>query len=150
MSNVFLPIVRQDKFDEFLRVWDRWLVLTNQVEDEKCPGKLKVEFSTRNGQMVCLAPKSYFAICYDTNVTKDGRKGIPNWARLRLDDFKNVLYRKMDKRHTTEVRSLRLDRNKRMSRTTLVKNGLTGIHVKLSVDHDGVTCYPLQSNGHFV
>ena len=150
MSNVFLPIVKEEKYEEFLQVWGRWLVLSNRIEEEKCPGKLKVEFSTRHGEMICLAPKSYFALCKDTSVTKDGRKGIPNWEKLKLDDFKNVLYNKVMQRHTTEVRSLRLDKDKRMSRTALIKKGLSGIHVKLSVDLDGVTCYPLQANGKII
>ena len=150
MTNVFLPIVKEEKYEEFLQVWGDWLVLSNRVEDEKRPGLLKVEFSSRNGEMICLAPKSYFALCRDTNVTKDGRKGIPNWQKLQLDDFKNVLYNKVTKRHTAEVRSLRLDKDKKMSRTTVVKNGLSGIHVKLGVSNDAVTCQPLQVDGHYI
>ena len=150
MEKVFLPIVKPHLLTEFKTVWGKWLVLSNRVQDEKTPGKLKVEFSTRNGEMVCLAPKSYYAICRDTNVTKDGRKGIPLWYDLRLENFLNVLYRKTNTRQTTEVRSLRLDRDKKMARTTMVKSGLTGIHVKLGILDDGISCEPVKFENAYI
>ena len=123
--------------------WDRWLVLTNAVEDQKCPGKLKIEFCTQNGEMIALAPKSYYTYCRTTAATKDGRKGIPKSYPLTLMDFYKTLYGK-NINHSVEVRSLRLNRDKQMTRTTTTKSGLTGIHVKLSVSEDRVTCRPLK------
>ena len=37
-----------------------------------------------------------------------------------------------------------------MTRTTLLKSGLTDIHIKMRVEWDRVTCEPLQKDGHFV
>lgn len=144
MAEIFLPIVKKGKMDEFKRVWGEWLVLSNTVEEQKFPGRLKKEFLTQNGQMICLAPKSYSAYCYDTNTVKDGRKGIPNWAKLSIDDFHQSLYKRDVARHLTEVRSLRLGKDKKMTRTTMVKSGLTAIHVKVAVQEDKITCRPLK------
>ena len=66
-----------------------------------------------------------------------------------MDEFKNVLYG-FEYKHKVTVRSLRLDREKRMTRTTLQKSGLTDIHVKMGVDWDRVVCEPLTLNGQFV
>jgi len=150
MEAIFLPIVKAEKMVEFKKVWGNWLVLSNEIEEEKTPGKLKTEFSTRNGEMISLAPKSYFAHCRETNNTKDGRKGIPKWFDLRLADFYDVLYNDHAEKNITEVRSLRLDRDKRMCRTTTRKSGLTSIHVKLSVQSDRVTCKPLMENNFYL
>lgn len=133
MKKVFWPIVQPDKLDEFKTKWSDWLVLTDTVEDEKTPGKLKTEFSTGNGQMVCLAPKSYYIFCRETETSKDGRKGIPNYVDLKLDDFLKVLYDENCAIPLTEQCSLRFKRDKRMTRTTTFKRGLSGIHVKMRV-----------------
>ena len=108
--------------------------------------KLKVEFLTFNGRMISLAPKSYFCYCWDTNQTKDGRKGVPSWWDLRFDDFEKALYRK-NKSSSIEVKSLRLgQKERRMKRTTTRRTGLTSIHVKMSVQEDLITCTPLKKN----
>lgn len=150
MESIFLPIVRPEKMADFKKVWGDWLVLSNQVEDEKCPGKLKVEFLTQNGQMISLAPKSYYAHCQDTDVVKDGRKGIPKWFNLRLNNFLETLYNDNADKHYAEVRSLRLNKDKQMTRTTTTKAGLTAIHVKLAVQNDRVTCVPLQRDSQYI
>lgn len=66
------------------------------------------------------------------------------WAKLRMSDFKRKLYNS-NVGDCVEVRSLRLDREKKMSRTTLIKKGLSAVHVKLRVSQDKVTCLPLKN-----
>ena len=66
-----------------------------------------------------------------------------------MDEFKEVLYGENNK-HKVTVKSLRLDREKRMTRTTLKKSGLTDIHVKMGVEWDRVTCEPLKLNNQFI
>ena len=63
MQKIFFPIVKRGKLQEFKKNWARWLVLTNRLEDEKCPGLLKEEFSTRDGEIVALSPKNYQVYC---------------------------------------------------------------------------------------
>ena len=130
MEKTFLPIVRPEKKSDFLEKWRDWLVLSNDIEEKKLPGKLKPEFSSIDAEMIALAPKSY--ICYDfsTQEQKDGRKGIPNSAKLELEDFRDKLYN--DSEHYVTVNSLRLNRSKDMVRTTTMKRGLSSINVKLS------------------
>ena len=145
-----MPIVKDALLEEFKSVWGNWLVLSNAVRDEKCPGKLKTEFFTQNGEMISLAPKSYYAKCFDTDQVKDGRKGIPKWADLKLEAFYETLYNEKSVRHKAEVRSLRLNKEKKMTRTSMIKAGLTAIHVKLRVTDDKVSCEPLKIGNNFV
>jgi hypothetical protein len=150
MKNVFWPIVIPEKLDEFKKKWGDWLVLSNTIEEEKTPGKLKTEFSTGNGEMICLSPKSYYISCKDTNKTKDGRKGIPNWADLRLEDFYSTLYAQNNGTTMTEVCSLRVNNDRKMTRTSTLRTGLSAIHVKLKIDDDRVTCRPLKEGENYI
>ena len=100
--------------------------------------------------MISLAPKSYFCFCNDTLKTKDGRKGIPAWWTLRLNDFETALYKK-EKTKPIEIRSLRLDpKTKKMKRTATHRTGLTAIHVKLAMSDDLISCIPLKKNNQLV
>ena len=150
LRSVFLPIVRPELLEEFENVWGDILVLTDDVRDQKCPGKLKIEFFTRDGEMFALAPKSYHAVCRETKTKKEGKKGIPKWFELKRSEFEQTVYGESALNHCTEVRSLRLNQQKQMSRTTTIKAGLTGIHVKLAVQPDKVTCKPLTKDGKYV
>lgn len=78
---------------------------------------------------------------------KEAKKGIPHACKLDLRDFKETLYGDDKQKHTVEVRSLKLNIDKKMTRTTLRKYGLTDIHVKLAVQSDRITCEPIKENG---
>ena len=41
MLSVLLPVIKPNLRNEFFKIWDKWFVLKNTVEDEKFPGKLK-------------------------------------------------------------------------------------------------------------
>ena len=142
MEKTFLPIVRPEKKSDFLEKWRDWLVLSNEIEEKKLPGKLKPEFSSTDAEMIALAPKSY--ICYDfaTQEQKDGRKGIPNTAKLELEDFRDKLHNESE--HNVRVNSLRLNKDKQMVRTTLTKRGLSSVMVKMRINSDSINCYPLE------
>ena len=66
-----------------------------------------------------------------------------------MEEFKQVLYGS-EYEHKVTLRSLRLDRDKRMTRTSLRKSGLTDIHVKMGVNWDRVVCEPLKLNGQYL
>ena len=44
MLSIFLPVIKPNLRNEFFKIWDKWFVLENTVEDEKFPGKLKSIF----------------------------------------------------------------------------------------------------------
>ena len=146
MESIFFPIVKQGKLDDFKAVWGNFFVLTNTIEDEKKPGLLKTEFTTTTGEIVALCPKNYQMHCRVKNEIKEAKKGIPYSYEVKLDDFKSVLYGENTRPHMVEVRSLRLNTKKEMTRTTLRKMGLSDIHVKMAVQSDKVTCLPLKVN----
>ncbi len=100
--------------------------------------------------MFALSPKSYYTICHNTGTVKEGKKGIPKWFDLRKRDFEQTLYGANPTNHCVEVKSLRLDKQRHMKRTTTIRKGLTAIHVKLSVQPDKITCLPLSVDGKYV
>ena len=136
MEALFYPIVQKGKLDEFKSKLGEYLVLSNEIEDEKVPGKLKEEFQTIKGEMIALCPKTYFAHCLDSKSKKDGRKGIQNGTELEAGEFKDVLYGDID--HRTTVKSLRLNKERKMARTSANKRGLSGIIYKTAVKEDRI------------
>ena len=143
MEALFYPIVKSDKLHEFKSKVGEFLVLSNQIEDEKFPGRLKEEFQTTRGEIISLCPKTYFAHCLDSKSSKDGRKGIQNQTELEASEFRDVLYGDIDN-HRTTVKSLRLNKDKKMTRTSTNKRGLSAIIYKTQVDEDRILCEPLR------
>ena len=80
---------------------------------------------------------------------KEGKKGIPHSFRLEMAEFKQSLYGD-NFSHTVEVNSLRLDKDKRMTRTKLKKKGLSDIHLKLGVLEDRISCLPLKIDNQYI
>ena len=164
---IFDPIVRPEKRADWEREWKQWFVTTTDVEDERFPGKLKrelsifalksfpvlEEFGFQNGQFVALAPKTYMS--YNANPdtinpdkVKCGTKGIPHSQQIALEAFLSKLYGHTE--HKVKLTSLRLDKDKVMSRISLIKRGLTDLFVKFPMADDQITCTPLKLDGHFV
>ena len=143
MEALFLPLVKEGKMNEFKANWHKFLVLSNEVEEEKLPGKLKEEFQSTEAEMIALCPKSYFAHCLKSNERKNGQKGIANSVKLEATEFRSVLYG-TELNHRTIMRSLRLNKEKTMTRTKLNKRGLTNIIYKTAVSEDRVQCQPLR------
>ena len=67
-----------------------------------------------------------------------------------MADFHNVLYAHSEGTIDTEVRSLRVDKNRKITRTKTIKTGLSGIHVKLRIENDRVICKPLLDGNKFL
>ena len=106
-----------------------------------------MEFWFKRGEMVSLSPKCYFAYNADNNEIKCGHKGVPNSAKLQLDEYKKQLYQ--NETSHVEVRSLRyLDGH--MTRVQQTKKGLNSLFCKYRIDSDGVTCSPLTENNQFL
>lgn len=144
MESLFLPLVKPEKMTSFLESWENWFVLTKEIEDEKHPGKLKIEFFTRNGEMYALAPKTYISVCNEAQITKDGRKGIPKSFPLTVKTFHDALYHPNIEKEKIRINSLRLNKRKSMGRCTLNRKNLSGIHCKLHVNEDKISCTPLK------
>ena len=61
-----------------------------------------------------------------------------------------MLYGDTTYQHKVVVKSLKLNTAKQMTRTTMRKNGLTDIHIKMAVQPDRITCEPLKLNGKYL
>ena len=148
---IFDPIIKPEMRDSWEMHWKSWFVVTDSVEDERFPGKLKFEFGFTRGQFVALAPKTYMAYNADKSCdesVKLGTKGIPHSEQIDIEAFIDKLYAHGD--HTVKLRSLRLDQNRVMSRIEQVKKGLTDIFVKFPVDEDMITCRPLKHDSKYL
>ena len=82
----FDPIVRPEMRDSWEANWKSWFVTTEQVEDQRFPGKLKLEFSMNRGHFVALAPKTYMAYnADDPKNIKLASKGVPHTVELTIE-----------------------------------------------------------------
>ena len=107
------------------------------------------EYTFYNGRFIALSPKCYFAINNDDENEKTkykrGSKGIPHSHELKMTEFVGRLYG--NESHYVTIRSLRLNRDKQMSRFTARKRGLSDIFLKFDVANDAITCAPLKKKG---
>ena len=76
-------------------------------------------------------------------------KGIPHRIPLELKNFREVLYGVCDD-HNVQLSTLRLDKNRKMSRYTQHKQGLSDLYVKHHVQSDKITCKPISLNGKYL
>jgi len=89
-------------------------------------------------------------MAYDevNNSVKKGNKGVPMSEPLKIDTFLNTLLGQTT--HNVEVRNLRMNKDRQMTRQHLKKKGLSDISVKVHVLDDKITCFPLQQNGQYM
>ena len=52
--------------------------------------------------------------------------------------------------HRIEMQSLRLNKDKKMARFRILKNGLSDLFYKLAVQPDKITCTPLTANNTYL
>lgn len=141
--------------------WKSWIVTTDTVEDQRCPGKLKsniefvalelrdfsVEFSLNKGEFIALSPKCYFAFNESDSSVKLGTKGVPSKCQLTLEQFRSKLYHGSES--FVDFDSLRMIKNK-MTRLTTTKVALNDCFIKFHVENDGITCSPLTDGNKYI
>ena len=156
---IFDPIIKPEMKDSWELKWKSWFVTTNSIEDQRFPGKLKLEFSMTKGHFVALAPKTYMASSHED--TKFASKGIPHTVEVTMQvrllfsvilicqNYLKTLYD--NEQSTVTFPALRLNnKTKEMERLTLTKTGLTDLFCKFYVSDDKITCYPLFENNEFL
>ena len=158
---LFDPLVRPEMRDSWESSWKSWFVTTNDVEDQRKPGKLKSkfelcmtyltfileEFSISEGHFVALSPKCYYTFNSTTKEVKKGTKGVPHNSDLVIENFIAKLYGKID--HTVQLRSLRVIGGE-MSRTIQDRKSLSDLFCKFHVQSDRITCKPLSLNNQYL
>ena len=60
-----------------------------------------------------------------------------------MEEYKHILYNGNVDPHTIELRSLRLSRESKMARYTILRKGLSDLFYKMRVADDKITCTPL-------
>jgi len=97
-----------------------------------------------------LTAKSYLAYDEDEEKQKRSSKGIPHRINLEMEQYRSTLYNRCENRHMVEIRSLRLSRESKMARYTMMKAGLSDIFYKMRTADDAITCTPLTIRGKYI
>ena len=142
MRALFDPILREGMADSFYRDWGVWFVLNDTIDERRAPGKLKVEFQITEGEYIALTNKLYFGYDIPTQETKKASKGIPHSVQMTAEEYKETLFQTCQEPHMVELAQLRLDKNFKMGRFSLLKKGLTDLYSKRYVEDDRITCRP--------
>ena len=179
MEALLFPIVKDGMLEQFKRVWAKYFVLEDTVDNEKEPGLMKGEsfgfiskfcilskyFSDRNipnlfwslvewkcnrGLFVALGPKMYQGLDYDSEEVKRSTKGVPHRHQFMIDEWKNMLLDENTERTRVEIDGLRLSKDKKMCRYKMFRKSLSDIHLKTNVLPDKITCTPLRINGKYL
>ena len=74
---------------------------------------------------------------------KKSTKGVPHRNKFKMRLFQSVLLDETTPRQRVTINSLRLNRNKEMTRMRMEKSSLSDIFVKLQVLADKISCAPL-------
>ena len=150
LKGMFDPIVKPSMKLSWDQQWENWFVTTNEIDDIRKPGKLKMEFDLNEGRFTALSPKSYHAINKKSGKTKSGHKGVPNAeaGKLSSEAFVDCLY------NNTEVnvinRSFKKNKQQQLQYVETSKRGLNPIFKKFRVQEDKISCLPLCKNGKYL
>lgn len=164
MAAVLYPLVRPEMMSSFESEWESWFVLSNTTYEKRYPGKLKckfkynikytkyilAEFSFQKGEYIALTCKSYLADNHETGQGKRSSKGIPHRVNLKMDEYRTALYSGGQSRHMVELRTLRLSRQNKMARYTIIKKGISDLFYKMRVADDHITCAPLKYKNQYL
>ena len=76
MRAIFEPLLKEDRKEDFFKIWADWFVLEETVRDEKTSGKLKSEWQTDNGSIIALCNKMYMCVDNASTNVKRSTKGM--------------------------------------------------------------------------
>ena len=129
------------------------------------------EWESRSGTFVALGNKMYQGFDLATESAKKSTKGIPHrfnssmetWLSALLGRFKiyfsliicevmifEPIFDNSFPKQQVDMTSLRLNRNKEMSRMSMKRSNLSDIFLKMQVQDDKVTCTPLRKNNEYL
>ena len=108
------------------------------------------EWETRDGTFVALGNKMYQGFDKTRNNTKKSTKGIPHVNDFAMDTWLSVLLDSEFPKQSVTINSLRLNRNKEMSRMKMQRSSLNDVFLKMQVQSDKITCKPLMLNKKFL
>ena len=76
MRAIFEPLLKENRKEDFFKIWADWFVLEETVRDEKTSGKLKTEWQTDNGSIIALCNKMYMCVDHTSDNFKRSTKGL--------------------------------------------------------------------------
>ena len=82
--------------------------------------------------------------------TKKSTKGIPHINSFEMKTWISVLLDESFPKQSVMINSLRLNRNKEMSRMKCQRSSLSDIFVKMQVQTDKISCTPLKQNSMYL
>ena len=110
---------------------------------------ISAEWESRNGTFVALGNKMYQG-CDTRSGLKKSTKGIPHANKFQMDTWLGSLLDESFPKQEVTINSLRLNRQKEMSRMCCKRSALSDVFVKMQVQADKVTCTPLMKNNEYL
>ena len=86
----------------------------------------------------------------ESETFKRSTKGIPHGVKYQMEQFIQVLFNENISQDRIEINSLRLNRDKQMSRMKIYKVGLSDIFIKMQVADDKISCSPLKKDNKYI
>ena len=77
---------------------------------------------------------------------KKSTKGVPHSNQFEMSTWLSVLFDESFPQQNVTINSLRVNRNKEMSRMTMNRAAMSDVFLKMQVQADKVTCTPLMQN----
>lgn len=117
--------------------------IVNKISSIIWLGLLKHEFVMTKGSAVCVCPKTYSLLNYETDESKTGLKGI---SKKTLQVNHDTLLQTIYEKKTTMSNSRRFKMNKKKSVMELIqidKRAVNPVYTKLYLQEDSVTISPL-------
>jgi hypothetical protein len=137
-------LVKKERRQDWEAGKQKWFVVDETDPwDVRYPGKMKCEWTSSTGAIICLAPKTYMAKDEETKEFKKSAKGIQHSVILKYEDFYNALYN--DEEKFVENNLIKLH-NGKMSTFVGRKRGISGQFIKAYVNPDKVTVTPFAQN----
>ena len=84
------------------------------------------------------------------NGIKKSTKGIPHINSFTMETWLSVLLDENFEKQSVTINSLRLNRNKEMSRMKCQRAALSDVFLKMQVQRDKISCTPLKKNNEYL
>ena len=107
------------------------------------------EWESRKGTFVALGNKMYQGFD-EASGTKKSTKGIPHVNSFAMDTWLGALLDESFPHQEVTINSLRLNRNKEMSRMRCQRAALSDVFLKMQVADDKISCTPLMKNDEYL
>ena len=147
LSDSILNLIRPDAKQSFEKLKSEWFLTNNSAREKRFPGKMKSEFSTKNGVFYGCSPKCYIICDYDENEEKKAHKGVRRTQKMTSDAYRYAVYN-ADSRLTDFSQQFKFNKDTCKINTVNVNKQLINTFIsKFCLQPNHITLKPLSLNG---